>query len=566
MRKAIVLIALAFLAVCAVPVHANGIPPLPHAFYGNVTINHSPAPAGTKIEARGKGVLTGIDGNPITTTELGKYGKAGALEPKLIVQGDIQDGARIDFLVNGAYTGTTFAFKSGETTVLDLNLVITATTVTARVEETIAPGQTGYQVGLPEANTTVTVDTTGVVTVTVEKYVSNPHPEVSPPASMLPRYIDIKVSDAAAIRWPMHVEQTYTDAEVAGLVESSLGMYYFKAGAWNRCSDTGVNTQANILWANMLATELSGSPVAMGGTAAAAPGGGGGGGGGGFTVTGLVPTPPLVLDFWGRTQVTCRLKSTDGRLTLDIATGTVLRDSSGAALTSLVAALESSPPAPPPGAVIISAYKLEPNGATFSPAVTLTIDYDPASLPKDVAEKDLYIAYWDGSKWLALKSTVDTTAHRVSCGLDHFTTFAVIAPPAPPAPAAFKVSGLSIQPAQVKPKETVTITLSVANTGGMQGSYNVVLMINGVKEAEKSITIPAGSSQSVSFSVTKEQAGSYSVTVDGLTGNFTIAAPAPPPPPAPPEAKTPISWMMVGIIAGVVILVALVISLVRRRG
>ncbi|GAI03431.1 unnamed protein product, partial [marine sediment metagenome] len=116
------------------------------------------------------------------------------------------------------------------------------------------------------------MSTTAEVTITVKKYATNPHPEVPRPASMLPRYIDIEVSNLDAILWPMHVEQTYTDAEVAGINESTLGMYYFKAGAWHRCSDTGVNTAANYVWANMLRVELSGSPVAVGGTAAPAPG------------------------------------------------------------------------------------------------------------------------------------------------------------------------------------------------------------------------------------------------------------------------------------------------------
>ena len=86
----------------------------------------------------------------------------------------------------------------------------------------------------------------------------------------------------------------------------------------------------------------------------------------------------------------------------------------------------------------------------------------------------------------------------------------------------------------------VTITVSVANTGGTEGTYTVVLKINGVKEAEKNVTIAAGKSQDVSFSVTKEQAGSYSVTVDGLSGSFTVTAPPAMVP--PPPTKLPVNW------------------------
>jgi len=110
----------------------------------------------------------------------------------------------------------------------------------------------------------------------------------------------------------------------------------------------------------------------------------------------------------------------------------------------------------------------------------------------------------------------------------------------------------------------VLFVTGLANTGGTEGSYSVVLKINGVKEAEKSITVAPGSTESVSFSVTKEQAGSYDVTVDGLSGSFTVVA-VPAPPPAPP-VKPPINWPVVGgIIAALVVVGLLIFFLVRRR-
>ena len=98
----------------------------------------------------------------------------------------------------------------------------------------------------------------------------------------------------------------------------------------------------------------------------------------------------------------------------------------------------------------------------------------------------------------------------------------------PPAPASFSISNLSIEPAQVEANETITISLTVANTGGTQGSDDVVLNINGAQEETQSVTIAPGASQSIAFSVTREEVGNYTVSVDGLTGNFTVS----PPPPA----------------------------------
>jgi len=102
------------------------VPSLPHAFYGTVEINGSPAPIGTQVKAEGAGVTTGIEGNPISVTEAGKYGGPGGLDPKLVVQGDIEEGATITFYVNEVSTGQTAAWHSGETSLKDLAVTIAA--------------------------------------------------------------------------------------------------------------------------------------------------------------------------------------------------------------------------------------------------------------------------------------------------------------------------------------------------------------------------------------------------------------------------------------------------------
>jgi hypothetical protein len=107
------------------PVQAGSIPPLPAAFYGALTINGQPAPAGTVIEARGTSIQTGIQGNPLVTSQVGAYGSSDRFGPKLVVQGDIVAGTVISFYINGAAATQTAAWGAGS--VIQLNLSIGGT-------------------------------------------------------------------------------------------------------------------------------------------------------------------------------------------------------------------------------------------------------------------------------------------------------------------------------------------------------------------------------------------------------------------------------------------------------
>ena len=391
------------------------VPALPHAFYGTVEINDNPASIGTTVKAMGPGVRANIAGNPITVTETGKYGGPGGLDPKLVVQGDIEEGTTITFFVNDVSTGQTAEWHSGEVTELPLSVAITA-------------------------------------------------PPSPPP--------------------------TYVETTLFG-VEGSF-----------RISNTGE-----------------------------------------------------ILE-------TIEATSEDGMLTITIPEGTIALDIEGEPLSTLAVAIDETPSDPPEGAHIIGlAYDFSPDGATFDPGIIFEYTYDPEALPEGVAEEDLVIAFYDAEagEWVTCDCTCDPEANCITACVCHFTTFAIIGVVpvvTPPAPAAFSVSSLSVLPAEVEPGEAVTIAVLVANTGGESGSYTVVLKIDGVKEAEETVTVAAGDSQEVSFSVTKDEPGTYSVSVDGLSGSFTMIAPPP-----------GVNWPLIGGIIGGVILIGLLIFFlaVRRR-
>lgn len=88
----------------------------------------------------------------------------------------------------------------------------------------------------------------------------------------------------------------------------------------------------------------------------------------------------------------------------------------------------------------------------------------------------------------------------------------------------FLVKNLAIEPAQARPDEVVTITVSVTNTHDTWGIYSLVLKINGVKEAENQANVDAGGTRDVSFRVTRKDPGRYAVFINGLSGSFSVVA------------------------------------------
>ena len=168
------------------------------------------------------------------------------------------------------------------------------------------------------------------------------------------------------------------------------------------------------------------------------------GGGGGspvsnpVTTDGLSGSSGLNVNEYGYVQRTTKMTTEDSQVTLGIHEGTRLLDSSGNPLSSLTAAPLADPPSAPEANAVVLAYTFGPSGATFNPALTLSFTYDPANLPEGVNEADLYIAYFDGTQWQKLETTVDPATHTLTAQISHFSSYAVLgeikSPASTPAP------------------------------------------------------------------------------------------------------------------------------------
>lgn len=97
-------------------------------------------------------------------------------------------------------------------------------------------------------------------------------------------------------------------------------------------------------------------------------------------------------------------------------------------------------------------------------------------------------------------------------------------PPTPPVnptgPAAFVTSDLKINENHLQPADTATVSVTVSNTGGQTGTYQVVLKVNGETFATKSVTLDGGKSAVVDFGIKPDKELKATISV----GNLSVEA------------------------------------------
>ena len=258
-----------------------------------------------------------------------------------------------------------------------------------------------------------------------------------------------------------------------------------------------------------------------------------------------------------------KFTSGDEIVTIDIPEGAATLDGEGNLLTDIEFAINEMPPMPEEGNIVGAAYDIEPDGATFDPSATLTWQYLPAEIPPRVDGRDLAIAYYDedAGQWVKHESVTDSEANTIIAQASHLTTFAIIAPP-PPAPATFTTDWLDINPVEVDIGELVTISALVTNTGEQEGSHTITLKINGVIAETEEITLAGGVGETMTFTTSQDEAGTYLVAINELTGSFVVKETSTPPIIPVPEGRFD-SWLTGVLITAVVL--AIVIPLVYRR-
>ena len=96
------------------------------------------------------------------------------------------------------------------------------------------------------------------------------------------------------------------------------------------------------------------------------------------------------------------------------------------------------------------------------------------------------------------------------------------------APSNFEVVSLDITPPKVIIDEKATIEVEIRNNDVKMVTSNVPLIVNGVADDRKSVTLATGATESITFILARSQAGTYRISVGNKEATLVVEKPLPP--------------------------------------
>ena len=548
-------------------------PPIPHAFYGSLRVyglgGTVDALPGVVVEAI---VNENVCGS-ITTTEAGKYGGLGALDPKLVVQGYINDGTTIYFYVNGVKADQTWQFTSGDVTELNLTVNdVVAPTITNLMPANGSTVSTGTPTigadysdvlsGIDVASVTIrlggsdvtddaTVTASGVsyvptvaladgsytVEVSVQDRVGNPATEtwsftvLVPPAPPAPATLTVDTTPVKA--------SVYVDGSLWGTApqtrELDPGTYTVSfgdvLGYLTPASESVTLAENETRTIAGVYTEIS--PEIIENISPT------------YEIPSITPEENATVDVENTaiTELTICVKNAVENVRVTVQQ-----------LTERPAEIEIAAPG-----ISYKYLNIVAQNITDADIDVILINFSVERVwitAENIDPDTIALRKWVAGAWVSLptaKVGEDDMYFYYSAESPGLSIFAVSGSVPAPAPAEFVLSDLVIEPMEVGPGENVEISVKVTNVGGTAGTCSVTLTINGIAVDTKDITLAVGATGTVTFEVTEEVAGTYAVGVDGSTGTFVVTA--------PPSMVVPLA--VTGI---VVVLLAGILIWLRKRG
>ena len=259
---------------------------------------------------------------------------------------------------------------------------------------------------------------------------------------------------------------------------------------------------------------------------------------------------PLNTPFYNNKSITANFAleeepeaAAPAELEISIPRSTAALRPGGGEITSVSVDTRRPHDTPDGKAIIGEVYDLGPDGATFDPALPLSLPYEDNDLPQAVAEADLVMAWFDetSDEWVELDSMVDEDHQVVTAHVGHFTDFCILA--AIPESAAtattttlpsgttpgLSLSGLDISPVEPRLGEQVIVSVVASYNGdSTEGHTTVALTVDGSVVESKDVRVLTGTKETVAFTYVPSTDTTHTVSVNGLLGTMDVAPSATP--------------------------------------
>ena len=174
----------------------------------------------------------------------------------------------------------------------------------------------------------------------------------------------------------------------------------------------------------------------------------------------------------------------------------------------------------PSGAVTVN------RGASQTFAITANLPYMIADVLVDGSSvgamstytfTDVIDDHTIGASFSINASLLNQSSHSSSSSSGTSNSQAIVGLPNP------VVTSATVSATKVAPGTPVMVNASVLNKGTANGAANIKLYINGQEETSKGITVNSGSNTPITFTVSRNEPGTYTVYVGGVSaGSFTV--------------------------------------------
>lgn len=88
----------------------------------------------------------------------------------------------------------------------------------------------------------------------------------------------------------------------------------------------------------------------------------------------------------------------------------------------------------------------------------------------------------------------------------------------------FNVKSLVVSPSEVQTGQQANVSVLVENSGDKSGERTYSLEVDGMEEGKKTVELDAGDSKKLTYTVERQETGTYSVSVEELKGELQVAS------------------------------------------